>query len=90
MALETEEEQSPVSLYQMPFSVAPGTTQELTPAVFEQIHSPTAPGTEQGRSSLASEQMLMLVALGRASQFGDFIFDVVAFSLPYRPNLHIT
>ena len=89
-ALETKEEQLPVALYQMPFPVAPGTKKELTPAALEQIHSPMVPGTEQERSSLASKQMPLLAALGMASQFGDLIFDFLAFLLPYRPNLHIT
>ena len=45
----------------------------------EQIHSHTAPGMEQEPSSLVSEQMPLLAALGTASQIGDFVFDVLAF-----------
>ena len=45
------------------------------------MHSLTALGSEQERLFLVLEQMTSLAALGTASQFGDFIFDVLAFSL---------
>ena len=65
----------------MPLPVVPGTKKGLAPVALEQTQSRTAPGTDQEPSSLVLEQMPLLVAPGTASQFGDFIFDVLAFSL---------